>query len=224
MANQTTPAPNPGNHTTNQPPTPREPLITERLLATYFLEIITRVIPGSVFIALYANKFVTKTFTLFHESSLLLGLSLLAGAWLTGLVLDLATFTPGFFLTKVTRRICKSGFLARLCANLLSPTTAPNDRQLSSPTNPNERQFINDQKCSGERILFRAMMTISFLTAICTPSLFSVRAWIFPACKWADIYGIYAMIFFILCWVLAAWPKIVEAWQTASKQPPQRQH
>ena len=97
MANQTTPAPNPGNHTTNQPPTPREPLITERLLATYFLEIITRVIPGSVFIALYANKFVTKTFTLFHESSLLLGLSLLAGAWLTGLVLDLATFTPGFF-------------------------------------------------------------------------------------------------------------------------------
>lgn len=120
------------------------------LLTNFFHEGISRVVPGLVVLALYAHKQITAAFTIFHDSSIASGLSILIAAWLIGLTLDIVA---SIFFT-----------LHELHTGHDFPTEQePND----------ERGRIRFLKTSGELVLYRSMCLISLFTFVVTPNSFS---------------------------------------------------
>jgi hypothetical protein len=168
------------------------------LVSEFFIDIITRIIPGFVVLALYPDKLFHTVFLKFQNTPLLLIPGLIGAAWVIGFAIEQATYLLGAYPVRIllpkTSKVRKS---------LIG------DRELVSTTENEDFKFWRRHrlKQAGERIFFRVACAISVLTWICPPSLSLLQDDRWP--KWHEIIPIYSalgMLVFGAAWLWVVIP------------------
>lgn len=140
------------------------PNVTERLLGHFFHEVFSRVAPGLVVLALYEHERVVKAYSVFHDSSIIYGLSIVVSAWLIGFALDTVI---NIFIIAAEK--CSKERLKKWNEKRFGPVTK---RQ-----NSEGMMSIPDLKSLGEALMSRSLCMIFLFSIFVPPPLFSGHGW-----------------------------------------------
>ncbi len=154
------------------------------LMYLFFNDCISRIIPGLAVITLYWSNRISDAFETFGKSSIIVCISIFVIAWCIGLVLENLTYMPmAVFNVYKHYRYNKDR----------SPAADP---PALSPRH--EMHFIYT-KYFAERVLFRIMAFISFLTLCNKPTNLPANI------EWKDWYGKAGLIVAVVFWFYAWW-------------------
>lgn len=172
----------------------------DTLFLYFFGDVICRVIPGMVIIALYAKPIFNYADHLLKNSEVSRMLCIFLTAWLIGLTVDIGSFALGNIPLNSLPKMFPS--MSHICDELLckeSPgkTDGQNGSAAAKQNESDSQRYERMQlwKFTAEKILCRVMLCISVFTVFVPPKTFHS--------KWNrfSIYSIIASVVFSGCWV-----------------------
>jgi hypothetical protein len=163
------------------------------LISEFFTDGICRLIPGSVFMALYGYDLIVRAHRDFSDSSVLLATCFFFIAWLIGVLWEIATSAP-FFIIFWSLKYFEYPWLY----NLFLPACKKIPSNETNPQAVDRRAEHRQCACLGAlRVLYRVMIFISIFTYFSPPTIFQSDQW------WHKSYGVYGIIIFSFGWVWA---------------------
>lgn len=175
------------------------------LIKEYFYDGIRRIIPGSLLIALYFDKFVDPNSGVLWGSSIVLWLCLLGLAWCLGVAIENVPYAP-LVISKAACKWCKDwkrlptrlqnwslklyGWLCWLLCDETDSVPGPTQIEL----------WRLYQKIGAERVMYRSLGVIAVATICCAPALPATLvqakiAW----SRWYGVIGLVLALLFYLC-------------------------
>lgn len=173
------------------------------LISEFFIDIITRIIPGFIILALYPDKLFNSVFAEFQNTPILLIPGLIGAAWVIGFAIEQASYLIGAWPIRLFCRKKTSCFLSLIGNHTPSDCFKTNNKDLEKDFKFFKFNRRHQQKQAGERIFFRVMCAISIFTGFHPPTLKLLSGDNWPPlsiCHYIPLYSFLGALIFGAAW------------------------
>lgn len=173
------------------------------LVSEFFIDIITRVIPGFVILALYPDKLFDTVFLKFQNLTFLLIPGLIGAAWVIGFAIERITYVPFAIICFFRRKNKRSDHL--IADRPYVDFFKTKHKAVEESFDYFKFNRRHQQKLDGEKIFCRVMCAISLGTCIWLPTSTLLKCGQWPSMHVSGhdipLYSLFGTLIFGAAWL-----------------------
>lgn len=175
------------------------------LVSEFFIDIITRIIPGFVILGLYPDKLFHTVFLKFQNLPFLLIPCLIGAAWVVGFTVERITYVPFAIICFFRRKNKRSDHL--IADRPYADFFKTKHKKVEESFDYFKFNRRHQLKLDGEKIFCRVMCAISLASCIWPPTSTLLKCGQWPLfrvlCHAIPVYSFFATLVFGAAWLWA---------------------